>query len=488
MFGYKDVSAVHQEIEDILNLDKEKHKLFLIPRGHLKSSFITIGYSIQALIKDQNKRILISNATWANARKFLSEIKGHILSDDFRAYFGDWKAQDAWNVDEITISTRTQVKKEPSISTTGLEKEITGQHYDIIIVDDIVSRENTTTPDQIKKVISYYQSLIPILEVGGELIIIGTRWHLQDLYGHIKKNLKNEFFIYEREIKENGKYIFPEKFNEHVDAKLKAMLPATFYSSQYKNKPIAASNQVIIKEYFKYYEESPKNITLINTTVDLAGSEGHDSDDTAIVTVGWTPDMDMYLLNIRFGKFSSEEKVRNIYAESRTLRPFKIGIESDAAQKYFIDLLRLYENMNYEQLPIEKIKTGGKMKEERIGNLEPLYRNGKVYHPKNAPWLEALEEQLLSFTFQGTHGKDDITDALSSQLQLIDTPIEYTSVKKSWAELNKNEKKDLTFWSNAVLWETEAYNEKKKKLEEDLADEIFFDDIIGFDNYSEDIF
>lgn len=465
MLGYEDVGTVHREIEKVIDV-KGKFKLFLIPRGHLKSSYITMGYAIQSLIRDPNKRILIVNATWDNARKFLKEIKGKILSDEFKDVFGDWGTEQ-WNMDECTIAARTKTLKEASISTAGLEKSITGQHYETIIMDDLVNKENVTTPDQIRKVIEYYESLLPILEPNGELIVVGTVWHKLDLYNHIQTKLKKQFVVFKRGVEVDGKFIFPEKFNKDVLATIKANMRPSLFASQYYNEPISEENQIFKHEQFRYYDSLPANITVVNTTVDIARSERHDSDETAIVTVGWTPKSDCYLIDVQHGMWGTQEKIEKMHGVNKTFKPQILAIEKDANQKYFLDTISMSENMGFERLPFTEISSGNKNKEDRIMNLEPLFRAGKVYFPKGPDWVQDLELQLLSFTPQGTHGKDDIIDALASHLKIY-TPEEIESKTLTYVDKHHDKEKDLQFWANAILWDTEDYNKKKNQSEEDL--------------------
>lgn len=475
---YKDVGQVHRELAEVIK--DPLFKLILIPRGHLKSSYITIGYTMQSLIKNPNLRVLIANATWENSRKFLKEIKGKVITKAFTELYGRWNT-DHWNADEITIATRTRVYKEPSISTTGVEKVITGQHYDLIIADDLVSKENITTPDQVKKIIEYYESLIPILEVGGEIIVIGTRWHYQDLYGHIISKVKDQFRIWKKQVEYDGVYIFPEKFNDREMGIIRANMRPSMVSSQYYNEPIAEEDQVFKPDYFRYYEigKEPKFANVL-TTVDLARSEKYTSDDTAIVTCVWTPENDVYIISAEAGKWGTKEKIDRIYEEFKNYSPQHIGIEKDAAQKYFLDILTMEEHQGRDRLPIVEISSGNKAKEDRIMNLEPLYRAGKVYHPafkdgdkwvKNSD-VERFETQLMSFTPSGAMGKDDLIDAMASQIKMYG-PEQIESKELTWAEKNKDKKKDLNFIYNAVLWDTEAYN-KQQAEEKELDSEWEF--------------
>lgn len=165
-----------------------RHKLLLIPRGHLKSSIVTVGWAIQQILINPNIRIYITNAVWDLSRKFLREISGLLidkspLSDIFGQFNG---SRSQFTQDEITISQRTiGTVKEPTIQTGGVEKAVTGAHFDIIIHDDLVEENNIGTPEQIKKIIRFRQNCLDLLDPGGLEIIIGTRWAMGDLYGHL---------------------------------------------------------------------------------------------------------------------------------------------------------------------------------------------------------------------------------------------------------------------------------------------------------------
>lgn len=489
VLGYSDFGVLHEEIAEALQDDEKPFKLFIIPRGHFKSSEITIAYPIQRLSKNKNLRVLLTSGVAKNSKLFLAEMKGKIVSQEFIDIFGKWESK-KWNEDQIIIEGRTIAHKEPSVMTTGADVNITSQHYDIIIADDLVARENTSTPDQIKKIIDYFSRLMSILEPGGELIVVGTPWHLLDLYAHIQKNLKAFFKIYKREIIENGEYILPEKFNDKVVAYLMATMTPELYSSQYKCTPISSSNQPLTLDMLQEVEKIPtESLTVKNTTVDLSQGKTSDSDETAIVTCGWTEDSDLYILNVAHGRWGSYDKVEEIYKDYREQQPESIGIEGDAQQSYFSDLLRLYEELkfkqgdkmeNYERLPIVEIKGGNKRKEDRIMNLEPLGRTAKIFVPKDAPWLFDLQAQWVSFTPAGTMGHDDIIDALASQLQLyssVDADRNVNSPLKQFVKVNEKKEKDLKYWRNAVFLETEDFNKQKKMDDEESEQDAWLRDV-----------
>ncbi len=165
--------------------EAESRKLFLMPRGHLKSSIITVGWAIQQILRDPNIRILITNAVWDKARAFLNQISGYLTDKSaLSQIFGIFQTADMrWTRDEIEISQKKlRTVKEPTISTAGLEKSLTGYHYDLIIHDDLVDKENVTTKEQIEKVKGFYRNSLPLLDPGGRIVVIGTRWVIGDLY------------------------------------------------------------------------------------------------------------------------------------------------------------------------------------------------------------------------------------------------------------------------------------------------------------------
>jgi hypothetical protein len=178
---------VHGGLARILanNVDQ---KLILMPRGHWKSSVATVAWSIQQILKNPNIRILITNAIWDRARDFLGQIVGYltsksILSGLYSSFDG---AGSRFTVDKITISQRTDgTLKDPTVTTAGIGTALTGSHYDIIIHDDLVEENNVATPEQIKKVIRFYENSLDLLDPGGLMVTIGTRWAIGDLYGHI---------------------------------------------------------------------------------------------------------------------------------------------------------------------------------------------------------------------------------------------------------------------------------------------------------------
>lgn len=166
---------------------ESKRKLIVVPRSCFKSSIATISYSIWRLTKNPNERILIDSELYTNSKRFLREIKAHLESKYLVEMFGEFKG-DVWTEGEIVIKQRTKAYKESSITCSGIGAEKTSQHYSVIIADDLNSTQNINTLDLRQKVINHYRLYTSLLEPDGTLVVIGTRYHEQDLIGWILEN------------------------------------------------------------------------------------------------------------------------------------------------------------------------------------------------------------------------------------------------------------------------------------------------------------
>lgn len=429
--GYKDWDMVHDDVERFLRKPARK-KALMLPRGHLKTSFVTIGYTIQCLLKNPNTRVLIGNGVWDIARSFLSEIKAQLEQSQLKYLFGEFQSA-RWNADEIIIKQRTKPLKEPTVATTGVEAETTGGHYDIIILDDLIGLQNSQTPEQRAKVKRFRRSMINLLEPGGLLIEIGTRWHLDDTFSEIFEKEMKYYNVMVKKVVENGRLIFPKHFAKKFDdvkkdwtvvddptcmdyvEHLKASMPLDEFSAQYLNQPFSSESQLFKPEMFKYWGERPKDL-FIGMSADLAISEARTADETAIVVCGMDKDWKLYILDYLKGQWRPSIVVENMFEMYSRWKPHTVGMEVNGFQRTL--KLATEDMMRVKKIyfPIEEIKTGPeRSKETRIKCLEPFYRNGNVYH---ASWMKGkdLEEQLQTFP----KGKrDDIIDAVSMCLPLL---------------------------------------------------------------------
>lgn len=421
-FQYKDWSAnpeLHLSIARHLR-KPSKFKLFLLPRDHLKSSIITKAGATMRMLKNPDIRILIANNTWDNARKFLSSIQGHLVQGSVLTQFFGRFDGGRWNQDEVTIKQRKVILDAPTIATTGLEKEQTSQHYDLIIADDLVARENVGTPEQRAKVKDYINSLMALLEPQGELWVVGTRWSQDDAYGELIE--EGIWDVLQRScwdpvaLKEKNEKvpIFPEKFTlEKLDFLRKKLGPYLF-ACWYENDPISQEAADFKKEWIKYYEPGSPHPGSLYMTIDPALTLSRDADYSAFVVGGMFQDRRIRVVDCVRKRVVPSELVDLTFALVKKWKLHRIGIETFAFQKTlkFEIERRMRETGTFfsvDELRTSRTQAGEptRNKEARIRSLQPLFEQGLIEVRRD---MTDFVDELLAFP----RGKyDDMIDALS---------------------------------------------------------------------------
>jgi hypothetical protein len=169
-----------------------KRKLIVMPRGTFKTSLASVATPIWMLINNPNLRILLDSELYSNSKNSLREIKAHLESELMTTLFGQFRNDSCWNEGEAIINQRTQVLKEASLTCSGIGAQKTGQHYDVIIADDMNSPANSGTSEACQKVVDHYRYYTSLLEPWGTLVLVGTRYSANDLIGHVLANEMTE--------------------------------------------------------------------------------------------------------------------------------------------------------------------------------------------------------------------------------------------------------------------------------------------------------
>jgi phage terminase large subunit-like protein len=175
VLGYGEVDrGVHGKIVEFLEGGSKK-KLLLMPRGAFKTTVVSIGGIIQQILRNPNIRILIDSEVMALSEKILAQIKRDMQKPEFVGLFGNMiSSEHRETAGEFTVSARTNMSlKEPTVTVGGIGTVKVGNHYDLIIADDLHSEQNVSTKDQIEKVISHYRLLLSLLEPDGKMVVVG---------------------------------------------------------------------------------------------------------------------------------------------------------------------------------------------------------------------------------------------------------------------------------------------------------------------------
>ncbi len=412
-----------------------------MPRGSFKSSCATVGYPLWLMVQpesspytlpslvgkggNKNMRILLDGEERNKVpREKISEMKGKIEAPKFKSLFGKLRPDVGWREDEFTIATRDKgIWGVPTVVIGGVDTELTGLHFDLIIADDLVGETNVNTEDQILKVIRHYQHYRALLVQGGRLIIIGTPWDARDLYHTIEAdpNLRKQYEILKKPAHNpDGSLLFPQLLTEEFLQAAKVEMGSHYYP-QYE-LAVSATQDVLIRkqdiQYFKLKGDEiwvldegfwkPRDLRVQDLTIDLTCDEAYTkekyADYTGISVKGEDKDRNWYILESKRGRWVEHETIAEIQLAIQVWNAKFVGLEST---RFKVLSAALERNGVFAR----ELKPAGRSKFTRFKQTEPRFARRKVFIQKEHL---NLEHEILSWTHTGFRGKhDDEVDAFA---------------------------------------------------------------------------
>ena len=410
------VPHVHGEWDEWYRNSKKRIKMILVPRACFKSTFFTVGRTLQALAQNRDHRILIANATLNNSQNFLNEVKEHLRKNkELIALYGKFYEKELrWSQDEIEILGRSLGSREPSVSAAGVGGNLVSRHYSMIICDDLVNLENSATRYQADKVIDWWQRAFSLLDYDGEMIIIGTRWSYYELYAWIVEKYGDiADFMIRGAYNEDGSLYFPELLNEEKLAELRNLQGSYVFSSFYLNDPVDEDSALIKRSQIKYHGEgedkdTPKNLNIF-AVCDPAVSQASYADYSCILIIGVDYENNWYVLDVLRDKWTVGGLIENLFAVNALWKPVTISIEVIGQAQGLMTPIHDEENRRNKYLPLYEITARPDVKKEmRIRSvLQPRFERGKIFIKRS---MTDLEEEILKFP-RSKH--DDMIDAMT---------------------------------------------------------------------------
>lgn len=442
VLNYKDITApCHGPICVFHDQNEKQFKLILIPRDHFKTSVITVGGTIQRVVRDPNGRYLIANESATNAERMLRAIRQHAESNRiFRTIYSDIIPSDTrraglrWNDHELEFN-REWIGPEPTVDTIGMTGAFTSRHYTHITADDLISEEAIKSEKVMKDTIERFKGFFSLLARPNfdTIMIVGTRWALHDIYSWILENLGPRLAVYATGVyNEEGNPIFPELMSVETLALKRSSMGEYRFSCLYLNNPRNEDIQDLNVKDVCYWEWSSPRLDVvtlfdnagvilehvpvesmdITVAVDLAPAETIQSDMNAVTTVGTTSSGRMVVLDAWAKRCKPSVVIDHLFHIHRRFHPRIVGIEGVAYQKAFKYFLKDECERRMTYISIRDLPKQAK-KEIPIRGLQPIMASYRMFIHRN---MTLLLNQMGDFPL-GDH--DDVVDSLSLHLQLM---------------------------------------------------------------------
>jgi hypothetical protein len=450
--GWGNFSECHTELAEFLTkpqLDKEAQnklrwsgderaaglrRLVLMPRGHLKSTIGTTLYTLWRLYRNPELRIFVGSKDQKLSFSFIREMRQWLENEELQTKVWNNRPHIVGNlipaidkrsrernrnasvgddtdaVDRKLIWNNTALQviregryKEPSVFAGSVGASITGQHYDLVIMDDVIDFKNTESEVKkqrvedwildIESVINPYQlvdlpggvlgTLTDI--VGGEFVVSGTRYTVDDFYGQVLERAEEmQYVVHSRNLYANGVdnsggYLWSERYNERVEKSLRARISPRRFSSQYLNAvyekdvhlfDLAACSLLPPRAFStrggrSFVEFADGRLEEVQTIVciDPAFSAGKDGDDCAIVVGCKSSDGKTVVLDAALDRMDAADVVRTTLAFCKKYCTLRVFHEANGVGMLVPELFKSKDtavdgklcvvNSHYEQRPKE---------------------------------------------------------------------------------------------------------------------------------------
>jgi predicted phage terminase large subunit-like protein len=444
----------HKECWELCT-SKEKFVAIAAPRGHAKSTAVTLGYGLATLLFRERKFMLLVSDTESQASLFLGTFKQELqdnneLIDLFRIKRDEKGLVKFIKDSETDIIVACEDGHTFRIIAKGAEQKLrgliwNGSRPDIIMCDDMENDELVMNKERRDKMRRWFKgALLPCRADSGIVRIVGTILHNDSLLERLMPNDSDKrtervglkTFSTMKGMWKAVKYrAHNEDFSELLWASKKSAAEfkmlyeeavkdgtTDIYSQEYLNVPLDESVTFFKRADFLPLKEEDNKLPLhYYITADLAISESEKADYSVFVIAGVDENRVIHLQDVIRERMDGREIVDTLLSLQRIYEPEAVGIEDMQVSKSIGPFLREEMIKTNTYLSLLPLKHGGKDKTSRSRSIQARMRAHGVKFNKEGDWYPIFENECLTFP-RGKH--DDQVDAFAYLGLMLDKLIE----------------------------------------------------------------
>ena len=312
-----------------------------------------------------------------------------------------------------------------SYRSAGIGGGINGMGADIMIVDDpFKSRAEADSSTIRGKIWDWYTSTFYTrLAPGGGILVIATRWHMDDLTGRLieaaKRGKGDQWDIVDYPAiatcdeahRKKGEALHPERYSLEELLRIKEVIGTRDWEALYQQHPTVEGGAVFKSEWFHFYTPAdlPHSFDEMLISWDMTFKEGSDK-DFVVGQVWGRKDARYFLLDQVRRQMDFVATLEAFVALSQKYpKAMKKLVEDKANGPAVISALKAHI---HGIIPVEPDGS----KEARAYAVTPIFEGGNVFIPSPSwcPWAREYVDELMQFP---TAAHDDQVDATTQALR-----------------------------------------------------------------------
>ena len=332
--------------------------------------------------------------------------------------------------DDSQANDRLETTQGGILAFVGRGGTTTGRGADLFVIDDPFKDSAEADSPVIRQSAWTWFNRVAgtrLMTDKGAIILIGTRWHPDDIIGRIT-DPSNDFYDPEEAAewkiidlpalarendllgRKEGDALWPSRFGAPFLLSIQRRDPRGF-SALYQGRPNPEGGTFFEEKWLKTYQpnELPSNLRIYCAS-DHAVSMARGSDKTCLMPVGIDEDDTIWVLpDVIWRMMTAEHAVENMLALMRKYRPLYWWAERSHISKSIGPFLRkrMLEEQVYCTI-LEVTPIGDK--QTRAQSIQGRMSMGKVRWPARAPWWPAARDELLRFPHDQ---HDDLVDTIA---------------------------------------------------------------------------
>ena len=394
-----------------------------LPPRMLKSTMISVAWPAWLLGQNPRQRLMVASYAQTLATKHSTDCRLVMQSDWYRRIFPETRLSDEQNEKDRFATTQRGQRLAVSVGGAAV-----GEGGNILIVDDPLNPLQATHVNQREAANAWFDHTFASRlddKKTGCIVVVMQRLHPDDLSGYLlakggwehlclpaiaptASTIRMGKFSYTRSA---GEALHAAREDKELLKRTQQEMGSFNFAAQYQQAPQKISGSVVKPTWFWRFDlaECSRNGGRIVQSWDTAMKIGLGRDASACATF-LERDGVHYLIDMLAAQMEYPALKRAVVAQAERFAPEVILIEDKASGQSLLQDLRAETN-----LPVlAQMPDADKM--SRLLRVTPMMEAGKVALPKFAPWLAALEEELVSFP-DARH--DDQVDAISQYLNWL---------------------------------------------------------------------
>ena len=425
------------------------------PRGHAKSTGVTLGYGLATLLFRQRKFMLLVSDTESQSALFLGTFKQELQDNqELISLFGIKRNAEGHvkfiKDSETDIIVECEDGHRFRIIAKGAEQKLrgliwNGSRPDIIMCDDMENDELVMNKERREKMRRWFQgALLPCRSDNGIVRMVGTILHMDSLLERLMPSESDKATVrdglktystkktmwksvkYRAHNEDFSELLWPQKKSADMFRMMyeEALRDGTtdVYSQEYLNLPIDQERALFKKgDFLNATEESLQGKVHYYITADFAIAETDKADYTVFLIAAVDETRQIIIKDVIRERLDGKEIVDTLLTLQRIYEPEAIGVEEMQVSKALGPFLReeMVRTNTYPSL--FPLKHGGKDKVLRSRNIQARMRAHTVRFLKEGDWYPIFEDECLTFP-RGKH--DDQVDCFAYLGTMLDKLIE----------------------------------------------------------------